>query len=78
MDGVLNVNGDAGHEGLGPMDEFHHELAALLADPITQRVMASDKVEMTSLLALLRDARRRLQNPTRLCSGSQIPPVDPA
>jgi hypothetical protein len=63
MDGVLRVEDEVGHEERSPMDEFHHELVALLDDPITHRVMASDKVEMTSLLALLRAARRRLQNP---------------
>ncbi|MEJ0070042.1 MAG: hypothetical protein WDO24_16480 [Pseudomonadota bacterium] len=62
MDGVLKIEDGVGHEGRGPMDEFPRELAELLDDPITHRVMASDKVEMTSLLALLRAARDRLQN----------------
>ena len=40
---------------------FAPELAALLEDPITHRVMASDQVEMRSLVALLRAARRQLK-----------------
>ena len=63
MDGVLKTSEDTGHDERGPMSEFHHDLAELLGDPITRRLMASDKVEMNSLLALLRSARQRLQNP---------------
>ncbi len=50
-------------EGSGVMDEagFHPELAELLEDPITHHVMASDRVEMASLVALLRTARRHLR-----------------
>jgi len=40
---------------------FAPELAALLDDPVTHCVMASDRVEMTSLVALLRKARRQLK-----------------
>jgi hypothetical protein len=40
---------------------FQPELVELLDDPITHRVMASDKVDMASLVALLRTARRRLK-----------------
>jgi hypothetical protein len=44
------------------MDEtrFQSELTELLEDPITHRVMASDKVDMASLVDLLRSARRGL------------------
>jgi hypothetical protein len=62
MDGVLNLNEDHGHQRNESMDEFHPELAALLEDPITRRVMASDKVSMACLLALLRTARGRLRD----------------
>jgi hypothetical protein len=61
MDGVLKVNELDGREGNNAMEEFHPELAALLADPITHRVMASDKVDMVSLLTLLRSMRRHLR-----------------
>lgn len=40
---------------------FHPELAALLDDPITHHVMASDRVEMATLVALLRTVRRQLK-----------------
>jgi hypothetical protein len=63
MDGVLRVEDEAGHEERSPMSEFHKELVELLEDPITHRIMASDKVEMGSLLSMLRAARKRLQNP---------------
>lgn len=43
------------------MDGFHPELAELLSDPITHRVMESDRVSMPTLLALLQSARRRLR-----------------
>ena len=59
MDGVL-VNEDSDHHGSGSMDGFHPELAELLSDPITHRVMESDKVDMVALKALLAAARRRL------------------
>jgi hypothetical protein len=39
---------------------FHPELRALLDDPITGHVMASDGVAMHDLVALLQTARRRL------------------
>jgi hypothetical protein len=39
---------------------FHPELRALLDDPITGHVMASDGVAMSDLVALLQTARRRL------------------
>jgi hypothetical protein len=39
---------------------FHPELLALIDDPITGRVMASDGVAMSELIALLQTARRRL------------------
>lgn len=39
---------------------FHQDLKDLLQDPITRSVMASDRVEMAELLALLEAARRRL------------------
>jgi hypothetical protein len=61
MDGVLSLNEDIGHQGNEPMDEFHPELAALLEDPITRHMMASDKVSMASLLAVLRTARGHLR-----------------
>jgi hypothetical protein len=61
MDGVLSLNEDHAQQGTEAMDEFHPELAALLDDPITRRVMASDKVSMASLLALLRTARGHLR-----------------
>jgi len=61
MDGVLSLNEDHGHQGDQPMDDLHPELVALLDDPITRRVMASDQVSMASLLALLRSARGRLR-----------------
>jgi hypothetical protein len=61
MDGVLKVNEIDGRERNSEMDEFHPELAALLDDPITHRVMASDKVDMVSLLTLLRSVRRHLR-----------------
>ena len=40
---------------------FHQDLTDLLEDPITHRVMASDRVDMTSLIDLLRSARQRLR-----------------
>jgi hypothetical protein len=45
------------------MDEtrFHPELTELLEDPITHRMMASDKVDMASLVDLLRAASGRLK-----------------
>jgi hypothetical protein len=69
MDGVLKVNKVDVRERNEAMDEFHPELAALLADPITLRVMASDKVDMVSLLTLLRSMRRHL----RATAGHQAP-----
>ena len=39
---------------------FHPDLRALLDDPITGRLMASDGVVMNDLVALLQTARRRL------------------
>ena len=48
------------------MDEgFHPDLMELLAEPITHLVMASDKVDMPSLVALLKAARQRLNRPVR-------------
>ena len=46
------------------MDEagFHQDLRDLLDDPITHRVMASDRVDMASLVDLLHAARRRLDD----------------
>jgi len=61
MDGVLKINDGDRRERNGAMDEFHPELAALLDDPITHRVMASDKVDMVSLLTLLRSMGRHLR-----------------
>jgi hypothetical protein len=45
------------------MDEagFHQDLRELLDDPITHWVMASDKVDMPDLVALLRSAGRGLR-----------------
>jgi hypothetical protein len=62
MDGVLRVNEDSDHQRSGSMDGFHPELAELLSDPITHRVMESDQVSMPTLLALLQSARRRLRD----------------
>jgi hypothetical protein len=39
---------------------FAPALEDLLRDPLTARMMASDKVEMAALVALLAEARRRL------------------
>ena len=41
---------------------FHQDLRDLLDDPITHHVMASDRVDMASLLDLLHAARRRLDD----------------
>lgn len=41
-------------------DRFDPALEEMLRDPITLRVMASDKVVMADLVALLAAARRRL------------------
>jgi hypothetical protein len=41
-------------------DRFNPALEDLLRDPLTRRVMASDNVDMTALIALLAAARRRL------------------
>lgn len=42
-------------------EPFTPALEALLRDPLTHQVMASDRVEMSALLALLSDKRRSLQ-----------------
>jgi hypothetical protein len=73
MDGVLKVNEVDERERSGAMDEFHPELVALLDDPITRRVMASDKVDMVGLLSLLRTMRRHLR-----ATGTQPRPVPAA
>ena len=51
---------------------FHQDLRDLLEDPTTHSMMASDRVDMASLVDLLRAARQRLhrddgvpQRPTR-------------
>ncbi len=41
-------------------DRFNPVLQDLLRDPVTHRMMASDKVGMPTLLALLDAARQRL------------------
>jgi hypothetical protein len=82
MDGVLRVNEDSDHQGAGSMDGFHPELAELLRDPITHRVMESDKVSMATLVALLRSAGRHLREApddrTRRAELRREPCVDPA
>ena len=80
MDGVLRVNEDSDHAGTGAMDGFHPELAELLSDPITHRVMASDKVSMPTLLALLRTARRQLRETSEPAgrADAREPCADPA
>lgn len=70
MDGVLKINDRDMREGNSAMDEFHPELVALLDDPITRRVMASDKVDMVSLLTLLRSMRRHLR-----ATAAPLPPA---
>ena len=40
---------------------FHQDLRDLLEDPITHSMMASDRVDMVSLVDLLRAARQRLR-----------------
>ena len=44
-------------------ERFNAALEELLRDPMTHRVMDSDKVEMAALVALLSAARRRLLEP---------------
>jgi len=44
-------------------------LEEMLRDPITLRMMASDKVDMDDLVALLAAARRRLDHPGRRARG---------
>jgi hypothetical protein len=41
-------------------DRFNPVLEDMLRDPLTHRVMESDKVDMAALVALLAAARRRL------------------
>ena len=41
-------------------NRFNPVLEDMLRDPITHRVMESDKVDMTALIELLAAARRRL------------------
>ena len=41
-------------------NRFNPTLEEMLRDPITLRMMASDRVEMSDLVALLAAARRRL------------------
>jgi len=79
MDGVLNVNDVDLRERNGVMEEFHPELVALLDDPITRRVMASDRVDMVSLLTLLQSMRRHLREtaPHRTAASAPQPCVDP-
>ena len=79
MDGVLKVNDVGVREGNSAMDGFHPELVALLDDPITHRVMASDKVDMVSLLSLLRSMGRHLREaaPHPKPTPAPEPCVDP-
>jgi hypothetical protein len=48
---------------------FNPALEEMLRDPITLRMMASDKVAMADLLALLAAARRRLDGLDRRPRG---------
>jgi hypothetical protein len=50
-------------------DHFNPTLEEMLRDPITLRVMASDKVAMADLVALLAAARQRLGAPDRHAYG---------
>jgi hypothetical protein len=47
-------------------DRFNPALEEILRDPITRRLMDSDKVEMAALVALLTAARRRLAAPAAM------------
>jgi hypothetical protein len=50
-------------------DRFNPTLEDMLRDPITLRMMASDKVDMADLVALLAAARQRLDRPERRARG---------
>jgi hypothetical protein len=50
-------------------DPFTPTLEEMLRDPMTLRVMASDKVAMVDLVALLVAARQRLGSPDRHTRG---------
>jgi hypothetical protein len=50
-------------------NRFDPILEEMLRDPITLRMMASDKVAMADLVALLAAARRRLDGPDRRQQG---------